>query len=80
MTLPTDDMLAGLASELGRTLQAASLQLVTAESCSGGWIAGTPDYISDDPSMTRLNRRCALEAGRPEGPVAAYQISAIFGK
>lgn len=39
MTLPTDDLLAGLASELGRTLQASSLQLVTAESCSGGWIA-----------------------------------------
>ena len=39
MTPPTDDLLAGLASELGRTLQAASLQLVTAESCSGGWIA-----------------------------------------
>ena len=39
MTVPTDDMLAALASELGRKLQLAGLQLVTAESCSGGWIA-----------------------------------------
>ena len=39
MTVPTDDMLATLASELGQTLRLAQLQLVTAESCSGGWIA-----------------------------------------
>lgn len=39
MTVPSDDMLATLAAELGRKLQLAELQLVTAESCSGGWIA-----------------------------------------
>ncbi len=39
MTLPDDDVLAALATDLGQTLQRARLQLVTAESCSGGWIA-----------------------------------------
>ena len=39
MTLPDDDVLAALATDLGQTLQRARLQLVTGERCSDGWIA-----------------------------------------
>jgi nicotinamide-nucleotide amidase len=39
MTVPSDADLGALASDVGQRLQKASLQLVTAESCSGGWIA-----------------------------------------
>jgi len=38
--MKTDDgSLQALAAEVGRRLKAAGLQLVTAESCTGGWIA-----------------------------------------
>ncbi len=39
MSVPTDAELGVLARDVGQRLQQASLQLVTAESCSGGWIA-----------------------------------------
>ena len=39
MTVPTDSTLAGLSRDVGVRLLAASRVLVTAESCTGGWIA-----------------------------------------
>ncbi len=39
MSNPSDTELNALATALGERLRQASLQLVTAESCSGGWIA-----------------------------------------
>jgi nicotinamide-nucleotide amidase len=39
MTIPTDSDLAGLARVLGERLQSCRHMLVTAESCTGGWIA-----------------------------------------
>ena len=39
MTVPTDSALAALAREVGAQLHRASRRLVTAESCTGGWIA-----------------------------------------
>lgn len=39
MTVPSDADLGVLARDVGQRLQQAALQLVTAESCSGGWIA-----------------------------------------
>ena len=39
MTVPTDSTLAGLSRDVGVRLLAASAVLVTAESCTGGWIA-----------------------------------------
>lgn len=39
MSIPTDADLNAQSAALGQRLQQASLQLVTAESCSGGWIA-----------------------------------------
>lgn len=39
MSIPTDAELNALSAALGQRLQQVSLQLVTAESCSGGWIA-----------------------------------------
>ena len=39
MSIPTDAELNAQSAALGQRLQQASLQLVTAESCSGGWIA-----------------------------------------
>lgn len=38
MDTVTDDDLAALAQEVGRTLGQASLLLATAESCTGGWV------------------------------------------
>jgi nicotinamide-nucleotide amidase len=37
--VPTDNALASLAREVASRLHAANLRLVTAESCTGGWIA-----------------------------------------
>ena len=39
MTIPADTVLATLAREVGAELHAAGRRLVTAESCTGGWIA-----------------------------------------
>ncbi|WP_258223843.1 nicotinamide-nucleotide amidohydrolase family protein, partial [Stenotrophomonas sp. HMWF003] len=39
MHVPTDAELGVLARDVGQRLQQAALQLVSAESCSGGWIA-----------------------------------------
>lgn len=39
MPIPTDDTLATLSQEVGQRLLAAQRRLVTAESCTGGWIA-----------------------------------------
>jgi nicotinamide-nucleotide amidase len=39
MSAPTDAQLQSLAEELGRTLHRQHQTLVTAESCTGGWIA-----------------------------------------
>jgi nicotinamide-nucleotide amidase len=39
MSLPDDDTLRRLAETLGRAAQAHHLSVVTAESCTGGWIA-----------------------------------------
>ena len=46
MSIPTDADLNAQAAALGQRLQQASLQLVTAESCSGGWIAKTMTDIA----------------------------------
>ncbi|WP_018954466.1 CinA family protein [Thioalkalivibrio sulfidiphilus] len=37
--VPGDEALAGLARDTGQALATAGLRLVTAESCTGGWIA-----------------------------------------
>lgn len=39
LSVPTDAELMALASEVAEAVQAAKLMLVTAESCTGGWIA-----------------------------------------
>jgi nicotinamide-nucleotide amidase len=39
VTVPSDSALAALAREVGAQLHRASRRLVTAESCTGGWIA-----------------------------------------
>ena len=39
VNVPSDATLTGLASEVGAQLHRASRRLVTAESCTGGWIA-----------------------------------------
>jgi nicotinamide-nucleotide amidase len=41
LSIPTDTELAALAGEVAVAVQAAKLMLVTAESCTGGWIAKT---------------------------------------
>ena len=46
MTLPSDADLRTQADDLGARLRAAHAMLVTAESCTGGWIAKTVTGIS----------------------------------
>ncbi len=46
MTLPTDADLRTQAEDLGARLRAARAMLVTAESCTGGWIAKTVTDIA----------------------------------
>ncbi|MBB5015748.1 CinA family protein [Rehaibacterium terrae] len=48
-TVPDDTTLHALAERVGRTLKAHHLMLVTAESCTGGWIAKT---ITDIPGCS----------------------------
>lgn len=47
--IPTDDALHDLASRVGEQLQAQRLMLVTAESCTGGWIA---KMVTDVPGCS----------------------------
>ena len=47
MTLPTDSDLRIRAEALGERFRAHRLSLVTAESCTGGWIAKTVTDIAD---------------------------------
>lgn len=47
--LPDDDTLHGLAADVGQRLQRAGQTLVTAESCTGGWIA---KMITDIPGCS----------------------------
>lgn len=49
MEAPSDAGLARLAQAAGERLQAAHLMLVTAESCTGGWIAKT---VTDIPGSS----------------------------
>ncbi len=51
MTVPTDSDLADQARATGQRLQQANLQLVTAESCSGGWIAKAMTDIAGSSSF-----------------------------
>ena len=44
--VPSDQDLAALATALGETLRANRHRLVTAESCTGGWIAKTVTDIA----------------------------------
>jgi nicotinamide-nucleotide amidase len=46
MSLPTDDDLRQRAQRLGERFRAARYSLVTAESCTGGWIAKTVTDIA----------------------------------
>jgi nicotinamide-nucleotide amidase len=48
-TLPDDDVLHALATEVGAALRASHLMLATAESCTGGWIA---KMITDIPGCS----------------------------
>ncbi|NUS38692.1 MAG: CinA family protein [Lysobacter sp.] len=46
MSAPDDAMLHAQAERLGERLRAARLMLVTAESCTGGWIAKTATEVA----------------------------------
>ncbi|MBB6598906.1 CinA family protein [Luteimonas sp. MC1825] len=50
MDVPGDALLANLAQALGARLEAARDRLVTAESCTGGWIAKTVTDVAGSSS------------------------------
>lgn len=66
MPIPTDAELLQLAVEVGARLQAERLSLVTAESCTGGWIA---KMVTDVPGCSAW-----FECG-----IAAYSYEAKQG-
>ena len=73
MPLPSDDDLHALASGLGERLRAGRLMLVTAESCTGGWIAktvtdipGSSDWFDCGMAAYSYEAKQALLGVRPE--------------
>ena len=72
MSIPADTALASLAREAGLQLHAAGRRLVTAESCTGGWIAklctdisGSSDWF-DCGFVCYSNAAKARDLGVPE--------------
>jgi nicotinamide-nucleotide amidase len=72
VTIPADTVLASLAREVGAELHAAGRRLVTAESCTGGWIAklctdipGSSDWF-DCGFVCYSNAAKARDLGVPE--------------
>ncbi len=73
MDAPTDDALRGLAQALGARLRASRHMLVTAESCTGGWIAktvtdiaGSSDWFDCGLAAYSYEAKQALLGVRPE--------------
>ncbi len=71
MPSPTDADLHGLASSLGARMQAARHTLVTAESCTGGWIAKTVTDIAGSSAWFD----CGLAAYSYEAKQALLGVS-----
>ena len=76
MTVPADTVLASLAREVGAGLLAARRRLVTAESCTGGWIAklctdipGSSEWF-DCGFVCYSNAAKARDLGVPEKLIA----------
>ena len=73
MTTPADGELAALAADLGSRLRAAHDHLVTAESCTGGWIAkcvtdvaGSSDWFDCGMAAYSYEAKQALLGVRPQ--------------
>jgi nicotinamide-nucleotide amidase len=73
MTVPDDRALQALAQDLGDNLRAARHRLVTAESCTGGWIAkavtdvaGSSDWFDCGLAAYSYEAKQALLGVRPE--------------
>ncbi|MCK7593298.1 CinA family protein [Pseudomarimonas salicorniae] len=71
--VPSDGQLAELAGRLGEALRAQHLMLVTAESCTGGWIAktvtdiaGCSDWFDCGLAAYSYEAKQALLGVRPE--------------
>jgi len=71
--VPSDQDLAALATTLGETLRAGRQSLVTAESCTGGWIAktvtdvaGSSDWFDCGMAAYSYEAKQALLGVRPE--------------
>ena len=73
MTAPSDEDLARLARETGARLRAGRDMLVTAESCTGGWIAkvvtdiaGSSDWFDCGMAVYSYEAKQALLGVRPQ--------------
>lgn len=73
MSIPSDGELAALAAALGIRLRAAHDHLVTAESCTGGWIAkcvtdvaGSSDWFDCGMAAYSYEAKQALLGVRPQ--------------
>ena len=73
MQAPSDEELGATASAVGERLRAARLSLVTAESCTGGWIAkvvtdipGSSDWFDCGMATYSYEAKQALLGVRPE--------------
>ena len=73
MHAPTDDELRAIATAVGERLRDARLSLVTAESCTGGWIAkvvtdipGSSDWFDCGMATYSYEAKQAMLGVRPE--------------
>src|SRR3546814_8607184 len=80
--IPTDSDLQRLAIEVGEQLKASRLMLVTAESCTGGWIAkmitdipGCSDWFDCGVAAYSYEAKQALLGVRPETLVEPGAVS-----
>src|SRR3546814_20870764 len=80
--IPTDTDLQRLAIEVGEQLKASRLMLVTAESCTGGWIAkmitdipGCSDWFDCGVAAYSYEAKQALLGVRPETLVEHGAVS-----
>ena len=80
--VPSDQDLAALATALGETLRANRHRLVTAESCTGGWIAktvtdiaGSSDWFECGLAAYSYEAKQALLGVRPETLTAHGAVS-----
>ncbi len=62
--MPDDAQLYELATRVGRRLLASKRRMVTAESCTGGWIAKAMTDVPGSSQLVRVRLRHLFQCGK----------------